>query len=32
MLSMLIDKSHHHLGLRSSSAWAKKAAALRNIS
>src|SRR5262245_53138970 len=29
---MLIDERHHHFGRRSSSAWAKKAAALRRIS
>src|SRR5215475_15419640 len=29
---MLIDEGNHHFGRRSSSAWAKKAAALRRIS
>src|SRR5262245_31256019 len=30
--SVLVDERHHHFGRRSSSAWAKKAAALRRIS
>src|SRR5215510_3668128 len=30
--SVLVDKRHHYFGRRSSSAWAKKAAALRRIS
>ena len=29
---VLLDKVHHHFGLRSRSAWAKKAAPLRSIS
>ena len=32
IVSVLVDKRHHHFGRRSSSAWAKKAAALRSIS
>lgn len=31
-ITVLIDKVHHHFGLRSRSAWAKKAAPLRSIS
>lgn len=31
-LAVGVDESHHHLGRRSSSAWAKKADALRKIS
>ena len=32
LLAMLVDERHHHLGRRSSSAWAKYADALRRIS
>src|SRR5690606_25047303 len=32
LLPVLVDEGHHHLCLRSSSAWAKKAAAFRRIS
>lgn len=32
LVTMLINERHHYFGLRSSSAWTKKAAALRRIS